>query len=396
MMKRLLASTAALVLVTSAAHAQTTTSSAQTVQDILGFLVTNQGVQTSDFDRDRAAAEATRTTLTRALLSSIATVPVGTSSGGFTYRFNPALGTVERASDTFGPFYVERALTAGAGTASFGFTFQYAAFQSLDGYDLRSGTLVTVANQFVDESAPFDVEKLTLNISTKTATFFTNVGITDRIDIGAAVPVVRLDITGTRLNTYRGRTALQASAVADTVGLGDIAVRSKIRLTPSGPGAIAAGVEARLPTGRQEDLLGAGDFAMRFLGLASYESGPTSVYGNFGVGTGGIGSDISYGGAAAFAATSRLTLVGEFLGRRIAGLQRITPVVAPHPRVAGVATTRLVPTGDDQRTAFGVVGFKWNIAGTWLLHANVLVPLTDSGLTTTVTPTVAFDYSFAR
>lgn len=396
MIKRPLASILSFVLASGVAHAQTTTTTSQTVQDILGFLVTNQGVQTSDFDRDRAAAEATRATLTRALLANISTVPVGTSSGGFTYRFNSALGTVERASDTFGPFYIERALTAGAGTASFGVNFQYASFKSLDGYDLRSGTLVTVANQFVDEPAPFDVENLTLNISTKTATFFTNVGITDRIDVAAAVPVVRLDISGTRLNTYRGRTALQASAIADTVGLGDIAVRSKVRLTPNGPGAIAAGVEARLPTGRQEDLLGTGEFAMRFLGLASYESGPTSVYGNFGVGTGGIGSDISYGGAAAFAATPRLTLVGEFLGRRIAGLQRITPVVAPHPRVAGVQTTRLIPTGEDQRTAYGVAGFKWNVGGTWLLHANVLVPLTDSGLTTTVTPTVAFDYSFAR
>lgn len=387
---------AALAATAGAVQAQTSNSTQPNVQDILGFLVTNQGVQTSDFDKDRAAAEATRATLTRALVSSIATVPVGTSSGGFTYRFNPALGTAERASETFGPFYVERALTSGEGQASFGVNFQYSRFQSIDGNNLRDGTFITVANQFTDEPQPFDVERLTLNISTKTATVFGNVGVTDRIDIGAAVPLVRLDITGSRINTYRGATALLATAAANTSGLGDIAVRSKVRLTPDGPGAVAAAVEARLPTGRQEDLLGAGSFAMRFLGLASYESGPTSFYGNFGVGTGGIGDEVSYSGAAAVAASPTLTIVGELLGQRISGLQRITPVVAPHPRIGGVNTTRLMPAGEDQSTAYGVAGVKWNVSGTWLIHASVLFPLTDSGLTTTFTPTIAFDYSFAR
>jgi len=395
MTHRLLATMAALVLGTGA-EAQTTTTTSQTVQDILGFLVTNQGVQTSDFDKDREAAEATRATLTRALLASVATQPVSSSSSGFTYHFNPDLGTVERASETFGPFFVERALTSGAGQASFGFTFQYANFQSLDGNDLRSGAFVTVANQFTDERQPFDVENLTLDIRTRTATFFGNVGVTNRLDIGVAVPLVRLDISGTRLNTYRGTTALLARASATTTGFGDVAVRPKIRLTPEGPAAFSAAVEARLPTGREEDLLGAGELAVRWLGLASYESGAASVYGNVGVGTGGVGRDFSYGGAAAVAATSRLTLVGELLGRRIEGLQRITPIVAPHPRIRGVTTTRLMPSGEDQTGVFAVAGMKWNLGGTWLLQANVLIPLTDSGLTTKATPNVAFDYSFAR
>lgn len=387
--------TAVLLLGTTPVFAQTTSGS-QTVQDILAFLVTNQGVQTSDFDKDREAAEATRATLTSALLASIATQPVSSSSGGFTYRFNPNLGTVERASETFGPFFVERALTAGTGQASFGFTFQYANFQSLDGYDLKNGELITAANQFTDEQRPFDVENLTLNIRTRTATFFGNVGLTNRIDVGVAVPLVSLEISGTRLNTYRGTTSLLARASASTTGFGDIAVRPKVRLTPDGPAALSAGVEVRLPTGREEDLLGAGEAAVRLVGLASYESGPTSVYGNVGFGTGGIGHDFNYGGAAAVAATSRLTLVGEVVGRRIDGLQRITPIVAPHPRIRGVTTTRLVPSGEDQMSVYAVTGLKWNVGGTWLLHANVLIPLTDSGLTTKATPNIAFDYSFAR
>ena len=372
------------------------TGTAATVQDILAFLVTNQGVQTSDFDKDREAAEATRATLTRALLTAIATVPVSTSSSGFTYRLNPALGTVERASETFGPFFVERALTSGAGQASFGFNFQFASFEALDGYDLRDGQFVTIANQFRDEPAPFDVETLTLDVTTKTATFYGNVGVSDRVDIGVAVPVVRLDVRGNRDNTYRGRTLLQARARAEAVGLADIAVRSKVRLTGDGPGAVAAGVEVRLPTGREENLLGSGETALRLQGLASAEAGRTSVHGNLTIGMGGLGREFSYGGAVAVAATQQLTIVGEVLARRIAGVQRISEVIAPHPRINGVDTMRLIPSGEDQTTAFAVTGFKWNVAGTWLLHGNVLFPMTESGLTTKLTPTLALDYSFTR
>jgi hypothetical protein len=379
------------------ALAQAGAAAQPTVQDILGFLVTNQGVQTSAFDKDRQAAEATRDTLTRALLSSVATLPVSTSSSGFSYRLNSTLGTVERASETFGPFFVERALTAGKGQASLGFTLQYESFGSLDGNQLRTGELTTTANRFTDEAAAFDVETLTLGITTKTATFFGNVGLGERrVDLGVAVPVVSLNVNGSRVNAYRGQTLLQARASAATVGLADIAVRSKIRLTNDGPGAVAGGVEVRLPTGREEDLLGAGQLAMRFMGLASAESGPASVHGNVTLGFGGIGREVSYGGAVAVAASPRMTVIGEVLARRIAGIQRIGEVGAPHPRLRGVETTRLMPVGEDQTSAFAVAGVKWNVSRTWLLHANVLMPISDSGLTATFTPTIAMDYSFTR
>ena len=396
MMRLLTTLTVLLALAIPAAAQGTSPSSQTTVQDIVTFLVTNQGVATSDFDKDRAAAEATRATLSNALLASIATVPVSSSSSGFSYRLNPTLGTVERASQTFGPLYVERALTAGAGQASIGFTMQYSNFSSLDGNDLKNGSFVTVANQFTDEPTPFDTETLTLDIQTKTATFVGNVGVSNRVDVGAAVPLIQLNISGSRINDYRGTSLLQARATAETTGLGDVALRSKVRLTPDGPGAAAFGFEARLPTGREEDLLGTGELALRFTGLGSYELGASSVYGNFTVGTGGIGREISASGAVAVAATRRVTLVGELLARRIEGLERIGPIAVPHPRIAGVSTIRLMPTGENEMTAYGVAGVKWNVGGTWLLHAHVLMPIIENGLTATFTPTVAIEHTFTK
>jgi hypothetical protein len=384
----------AMLVIATPAAAQT---SAQTVQEVLGFIVTNRGFLADDFDKDGAAADATRQTLTTALLSSVATLPITTSSSGFTYRLNPALGTVERATSTFGPSYVERALTAGAGQASFGFTLRYSSFTKLDGNDLRNGEFVTVANQFTDEPAPFDVETLTLRIESQTATVFGNIGVGDRVDVGVAVPLVRLTLDGTRVNDYRGTSYLLARASARTTGFADIAIRSKVRLTPAdSPGAVAAAVEARLPTGREEDLLGTGELAMRFLGIASYEAGRTGVFGNVIVGTGGLGREVSYGGAVSVAATPRVTLVGEVMLRRLAGVRAVIAEVEPHPRVSGVLTTRLLPGGADEITAFTVAGLKWNMGGAWLLHTNVLMPLAENGLTARFTPTVAIDYSFAR
>jgi hypothetical protein len=387
----------ALLLAGRPALAQNTTANTTTVQDIIQFLVLNQGVQTGDFDKDLQAAEATRETISRALLASVATTPVSSSSGGFTYRLNPSLGIPERASDTFGPLYLERALTSGAGRASFGFTYQFSSFRSLDGNDLRDGQFVTVSNKFTDESTPFDVERLQLNISSQTATLLANVGLSDRIDVGVAVPMVHLEINGSRINDYRGESLLQARASATTTGLADIAIRGKIRLTPdTSATGIAAGVEARLPTGREEDLLGAGELAMRYLGIASYEASRAGVYGNFVFGTGGLGREVSYGGGVSFSPGAHLTVIGELMLRQVAGIQNILPVVAPHPRINGVETTRLVPGGDDVTTGFSAIGFKWNVGSQWLLNTHIVIPVSENGLTARVTPTIAVDYAFGK
>jgi hypothetical protein len=137
------------------------TASAQgTLREAVTFLMTNQAVQTGDFERDRAAAEAARDTVARSLLINLTSAPIGTSSGGFLYRLNPELGTVQRASENFGTFFVERALMGGQGSGSFGMTASTAFYNRLNGLDLEDGSLITVANKFQDESTPFDTESL--------------------------------------------------------------------------------------------------------------------------------------------------------------------------------------------------------------------------------------------
>jgi len=369
---------------------------AQTVSDVLTFLVTNQSVSTGSIDRDREAALATSDTISRALGANLATLPVTSSSGAFVYRLNPALGTVERATQSFGPFFIERALTAGRHQASFGMTYQFLHFTSLDGRSLRDGSLVTTANQFTDETAPFDVDQLTLNVDASVATLYGNVGMTDRIEVGFAVPFVALMLDGSRVNTYRGRTFTQATASARATGLADMVVRTKYTLVDDNASGLAAAVDVRLPTGRREDLLGSGSAALKFSGIGSIDRGRASAHANGGVSVGGLTREISYGTAVTYAATGRVSVVGELLGRWLDSPGHIVSVTAPHPRLQGVETVRLTPGGSSLHIMTAVPGFKWNLTDTWVLAGNVSVPLTKGGLTAPFTPFVGLDYALGR
>src|SRR3954454_3859825 len=163
-----------LTAVPEAAFAQVAT-----VHDIVDLLVTNQSVQTGDFGKDRAAAEAASAALGQALLVSLATLPTNSSSAGFTYRFNPSLGTLERTTTNFGPSFVERAITSGKGRVAFGTTWQYASFTRLDSVQLQKEGLGTNATRSLAEPAAFDVERLTLKLRSRIATGFATVGVTD-------------------------------------------------------------------------------------------------------------------------------------------------------------------------------------------------------------------------
>jgi len=365
-----------------------------TVDDVIGFLVTNQAVQTGDFKKDQAAAQAARVAISRALLIDLTSVPLATASSGFLYRLNPELGTVERATDSFGAFFIERALTPGSGHASFGVSTSTSDFNQLDGRSLRDGALVTIANKFRDEAAPFDTESLILHLRSSTMTIFGSVGIGSRLEIGAAIPMVRLTLDGQRLNVYRGDTLVQATGNATASGLADLAIRGKLNLVATRSGGVAVAGEVRLPTGDASNLLGAGKASLRIMGIGSVENGPVSLHGNASMLTGGISSEVDFGGALSVAVHPRVTLSGETLVRRLSELHALDLVAAPHPTLLGVDTYRLAPAVDPEMLAVVVTGLKWNLAHTAVIGGHLNWSLNHRGLTAPVTPTLTFEYAF--
>jgi len=366
-----------------------------TVAEALSFLVTSQAVDTGDAARDRAAAEATSRALSRSLLAALATLPLTSSSGGFTYRFNPVLGTLERGSDSFGPFFVERAVTTGAGRASLAVNWQYASFTKLDGMRLRDGTLVTTANAFLDEAQPFDVETLELRIRTHSLTVSGVVGITDRFDLSAALPVVSLSLEGSRTDTYRGTRFQQASASASVTRLADVLVRGKYNLARGQWGGFSIGGDLRLPTGAEDDLVGAGQRGWRGFAVFSGGSGVVSTHFTGGISRGGVADGVDFGTALAVNPAPHLTIAGELFGRRLA-LGNLQQIVAPHPIIPAVNTLRLIEANEHTTQTLASVGFKWNLSDAWLLSATMLLPLSQSGLTARVMPAASIEYNFGR
>lgn len=368
----------------------------ETVSGVLSFLVTNRSIETGSVERDAAAAEATGATISRALLTNLATLPVTSTSGAFLYRLNPAIGTVERSTQSFGPLFIQRALTVGSGTAGIGLTFQHLRFTSLDGRNLRNGSLVTTANQFEDETDPFDVDRLTLQIDADIATLYASAGIGDRVEVGAAAPVVWLRVDGSRVNTYRGNTFTQASASARAVGLADVLVRAKVKAYDEDGLSLAAAVDARLPTGREADLLGTGKTSIRVSAIGSLEGSQVSAHANAGFSVGGLANELQYGLALSGAATPRLTVNAEMLGRWIDTPGDIRTVSASHPTLAGVRTLRLAPGTAQLHTLTFAPGVRWNLGETWVLTANVGVPLMKGGLRAALLPFVGLDLTLTR
>ena len=89
-----------------------------------------------------------------------------------------------------------------------------------------------------------------------------------------------------------------------------------------------------------------------------------------------------------------MTVSGELVGRWGETGGDIVTSVATHPRLVGVRTSRLVPGSPRTNLLSVVPGVKWNLGDTWVVIANVTVPLTKAGLTSPVTPFVGLDYTF--
>ena len=368
----------------------------QAVTGALSNLLTDTGTLPSGFIADPVAAAATRTAVAELFVVEVGSLPLVSSSAGFVYRLNPTLGVIERASNSFGAFYTERALRSGRGQASFGITHQSSSFGSLQGASLGAGAFPTSAVRIAGAGQPFGRDTLALTLESRSTTAFATIGVTDRLDVNVALPFVTVSFDGRRSTTVDGQTSLQAARRGRASGFGDATIAARYGLAGGGSGRVAIGADLRLPTGREEDLLGAGKTAARLIGIGSWEAGRIGLHGNAGAGVGGLSRELFWAGATTIAVAPRITAVGEVTGRRLSELTVLGDVYAPHSSVAGLETMRWVPVGRGVHTMFLVTGLKVNVTGSLLLNGSVLVRLTDAGLRARVTPNLSFSYAFDR
>jgi hypothetical protein len=350
--------------------------------------------------------------LTEAVSNELSTFPLGSSAGGFSWTFNPSVGTVTRNSRSFGPIFAERGLTAGQKSLNIGVNFLRTTYDEFENKSLEGGEITfytPILKNLIGDDA------LLLTLSTTTAAFLANYGITDRWDVGFALPITTIDVkaalhfiirdsTGARHPQYGGVETTRSDAGSHS-GVGDIILRTKYRAVALPGGGVAAGIDARLPTGDDDNLLGIPGAQVKFYGITSWAVGSISPHVNLGYtfSTGNENApavnplflkppnEVNYALGTDVAVSDRLTMAGDVLGRLLLDVPRLAigeVGLGPHFQ-------QFIPQGTENKTlVLAAVGVKFNAWSNLLISLSGLVPLTKAGLADNFTPIAGLDYSF--
>ena len=405
------------------------------------------GTSQSPAEADQLFAEQAIVTFNDRMANQLTNFPLGSSSGGFTYTFDATTGAFIRSSSSFGPAFTERAVTLGRGRFSVGMNYEHTTFSSFGGENLRNGAITFYlphtdccagADTPFNPSFEGDWMQVALDIKTKADTFLfiASAGLTDRLDVGVAVPftrvsldtvahatILRLATAGTNppIHTFvQGEDVISKDfgSSGSAAGVGDIVVRSKYSVYRTPRGGVAAAIDLKLPSGDSKNLLGVGTTQAKMYVIASTEAGKFSPHVNFGYtasGSGdltpqfgvpvtGVSDEVNYAGGTEFTPSPRVTFIGDIIGRTLRGAGTVAPETislqyganassSTNP-VTGQPYTQLAWTPGNLNLLLGSAGVKYNPAGNVLLTGNVLFPLNSGGLKSKVSFVLGVDIAF--
>lgn len=369
--------------------------------------------------------------LTTAISSNVASAPIGSTSGGESFRFEG--GVPVRTSTSAGPIFAERGQTLGRGRTVVGVGRTSSHLSSLRGVDLHSIDL-TFTHQNVDFAGCDSIQgnkcslmgvpllendimqfNLNLDLNVDVTSIYMTYGVTDRLDMGIVIPVVSATLHGESLASiipFGGPTAahffagtpanpvLSATRAVDgsAWGLGDVAVRTKFGIHQTETSSVALLGEARFATGDQDELLGSGEFSARGLAIVSSKFGNFSTHGNAGYVFRAGGRQNS--GVTAIAGfddlmAEHVTLAADIVSELQVGrskLQLPPPVQYDYPFKRTVNPTSIPNMADD--IVNGSFGFKFTAGSGITIVTNALVPLNRGGLRANVTYTTGVELAF--
>lgn len=372
--------------------------------------------------------------VTSAISANIGNVPIATTSGGVTFRFEG--GIPVKTSLSLGPIFAERAQTLGRGRAAVGVGHTAFAFNSLRGVPMDNISLI-FTHQNVDfpgcsqanngdcskmgiptlenEIMPF---RLNLDLNVAVTTLYATVGVFDRLDVGIVVPLVSTKLHGESnaqiipfgpppaVHFFGGtpdNPVLSASRSVDgsAFGLGDVAMRMKLGIRETENSGVALLGEARFGTGTPDDLLGSGVFSARGLAVISGRISNFSPHLNVGYSYHARNAQHNWNDAVLITTgfdqlvSDRATIAGEVVSELQVGeshLQLPGPVTydAPYHRVIDPTT---IPNMRDD-IFNGSFGGRIALWPGWSLVANALVPLNRGGMRSNLVMTTGLEVTF--
>jgi hypothetical protein len=363
-----------------------------------------------------------------ALTSQIVSLPLPPPASGFTYEFDPALGVFQRTTTSFGPILSERAETIGARRVSIGFAYQRLSFDSIEGVDLRNIPAVFTHDDAELLGGREDVVTTvnTIEADVSRSAMFISYGVTNQLDVSIAVPFVAADLVVTsdatiqRIGTTNPETHFFRSleddigtrrrftAFGNASGLGDVTVRLKQTLKRGEKQGVALGVDLRLPTGDERNLLGTGAPGLNPFVAWSGNYGALSPHLNAGYqwngnsilgGEPGSGEandlpDLAqYSAGAVIELHPRVTAAVDLLGRFVIDSPRLR-LEDFHALDNESVFPNIAFTSGSFNEISAAAGLKVNVFGRLLVDANLLVRLNSPGLRDKISPLLGLEYAF--
>jgi hypothetical protein len=363
-----------------------------------------------------------------ALVGQLVSLPLPSPASGFTYQFDSSLGVFQRTTQSFGPILAERAETIGAHRVSIGFAYQHFTFDTVEGVDLGQVPAVFTHDNAFLRGGREDVvvTSNSIDASVSQATTFVTFGVTDRFDVSLAVPLVRnslkvvSDATIYRLGTVNPLTHFFRQSNGDigvrrlftasgtAAGLGDLVVRVKQTLHKGASNGLAAGVDVRIPTGDEMNLLGSGTAGVQPFAIwsatlqkfsphvnVSYKwNGSSVLAGNPARGESADFPDqAGYAVGADVSVNPRLTIAFDVLGVYTIDAERLRTESFQALDNKSVFPN-IVFARDSFNSLSGAVGMKISLFQRLLMDANVLFKLDEHGLRDKVTPLIGIEYAF--
>jgi hypothetical protein len=369
--------------------------------------------------------------LTSAIASNVSNAPIGSTSGGESFRFEA--GVPVRTSPSAGPIFAERAQTLGRGRTAVGIGRSSSRFTSLRGVDLHDIELF-FTHQNVDFAGCDSIQgasckqmgvpllendimqfKLDMDINVDVNSVYATYGLFDNVDVGIVLPLVSTSLHGrsdaqiipfggpTAAHFFAGTTTNPVLAASRDVngsafGLGDIALRTKIGIRQSERTNIAVLADARFATGDADQLLGAGEFTARGLAILSARFGTFSPHGNAGyIYRSGTTQNDAVLATVGFdnLMAEHVTLAADLVSEMQVGPSKLrlpAPVQYDYPFKRTIIPTSIPDIADN--LVSGSFGFKFSAGNGFTVLANALVPLNRGGLRANITYTTGLEYGF--
>lgn len=405
-----------------------------------GVLVNQNALGSNGTSTGATSAVTVATGINIGIATQVSQLPIASASAGTTVIYKAG---VQQTLDNLGPILTDRAQTIGKNHFFLGFTGSQFVFTDIDGISLRNLQFGYVQTAFEPNtqivlSNTYTSEVTDLSFKINQYTVVGTVGLTDKFDFTAIVPIERVSLGARTLNPQAYVVNANNSALlfgpytpsfpnngvqsGSASGVGDVLFNGKYQVYKGEHATLAAATSVRAPTGDDLNLLGSGAWGFDPYVAYSYLqqfspharigyqwntkselNNPTNSY----RGNKDLPGGLQYDLGADYAVSHHVTLAADLLGNQYLNTPKVgaaTPLTltllneTPGEPTPPPTTTVTIKSSTVTNTSYTInnvsTGLKWRPVAALVLSGNVLFQLNNTGLRARPTPLVAISYSF--